>query len=351
MCFGSKTVYNKTESSGTNSSDLPEWAKPYFERNIAKAEAEFSKPFTGYTGERIAGVNPDIAQSRNMVRGTVGSGIPGLDTAQNYTAAGMQTAAELGQYGPSQFSEFGYTQPQTFTGGAVSQYMSPYQQNVTDVQKDQAIRDFNRAQGARNAKAVGAGAFGGSRQAVQEGLAQEGLLDRMASIQATGDQKAFEAASKQFGADRVAQMTAEQRRAAELGRVQTGAEAARQFGAGQGLAALSAGQGLTENLTRLGELERQTGIQDAQLLEGVGAAERNEEQARLDLDYQNFLEQQGFTREQIGNMTGILGGMPIAATGTTTYQGTQTTPSQEPSPFSQVVGAGLSGLSLYKAFQ
>jgi hypothetical protein len=66
------------------------------------------------------------------------------------------------------------------------------------------------------------------------------------------------------------------------------------------------------------------------------------------LDYANFLEQQGYTREQIGNMTGILSGMPIAATGTSS--GTSTTPTQQPGAFQQAVGAGLTGLSLYKAY-
>lgn len=351
MCFGSKTINNTTTSEGTSSADLPEWAKPYFERNIAKAEAEFSKPYQAYSGNRLAGVNPNLATSRTMLGNVVGGGIPGLSAAQNYTTAGMQTANQLGQYGPGQYSEFSYSQPQTFTGANVSQYMSPYQQNVTDVQKNRAVQDFNRMQGSRDAKAVQAGAFGGSRAAVQQGIADEGLVDRMAAIQATGDQNAFNAATKQFGADRTAMMTAEQRQADELGRVQTGTEASRQFGAGQGVAALQAGQGLAGDLTQYGELGRQTDIQDVQLLEGLGAAERAESQQGLDLGYQNYLEQQGFTREQIGNMTGILGGMPIAATGTTSYQGTQTTPMQQPSAFSQIAGAGLSGLSLYKAFQ
>jgi hypothetical protein len=101
-------------------------------------------------------------------------------------------------------------------------------------------------------------------------------------------------------------------------------------------------------LSRLGQLERQTDIQDTQMLESVGLDRQAEDQAGLDLGYTNFLEQQGYTREQIGNMTGILSGMPIAATGTMT--GTQTTPTQQPGAFQQAVGTGLSGLSLYKAF-
>ena len=237
-----------------------------------------------------------------------------------------------------------------FTGDNVSQYMSPYQQLVTDQQKKQLSQTSNRLQGARDAKAVQAGAFGGSRQAVQQGLAEEQLLGQLANIQAKGSQSAFDAAAKQFGADRAAQMTAEQRRAAELGRVQTGQEAASQFGAGQGLAALRAGAGMGTELARLGELERQTAIQDTQLLEGVGQAEQAGDQAQLDLDYANFLEQQGYTREQIGNMTGILSGMPIAATGSTSGTTTTNTPRQQPGAVQQAVGAGLTGLSLYKAF-
>jgi hypothetical protein len=345
MC-GSKTVYDTTTN--TSSTDLPDWAKPYFERNVARAEAEFTKPYDPYSGERLAATDPNVTRSREMIEGMVGSGIPGLETAQDYATAGMDRATELGNYGGGDYSQFNYSDPAMFTGDNVSQYMSPYQQLVTDKQKESAVTDFNRLQGARDAKAVQAGAFGGSRQAVQQGLAEEQLLNQLGNIQAKGSQSAFDAASKQFGADRAAQMTAEQRQASELGRVQTGQEASSQFGAGQGLAALKAGTNIGGELSRLGQLERQTGIQDTQLLEGVGQATQAESQAGLDLDYANFLEQQGYTREQIGNMTGILTGMPIAATGTGTS--TTTAPRQQPGMFQQAAGAGLTGLSLYKAF-
>ena len=136
----------------------------------------------------------------------------------------------------------------------------------------------------------------------------------------------------------------------DAARVQTSTEASNQFGAGQGLAALTAGQAAGAELTRLGELDRQTDIQNAQLEENVGTTRQSADQAQIDLDYANYLEAQGYTREQIGNMTGILSGMPIAATGTQTMSGTSTTPQQNPSTLSQVAGAGLTGLSLYKAY-
>jgi hypothetical protein len=49
-------------------------------------------------------------------------------------------------------------------------------------------------------------------------------------------------------------------------------------------------------------------------------------------------------------MTGILSGMPIAATGTSSGTSTTTTPRQQPGAAQQALGAGLTGLSLYKAF-
>tara|TARA_R110000796_G_scaffold9730_1_gene33077 strand:- start:30 stop:1067 length:1038 start_codon:yes stop_codon:yes gene_type:complete len=344
MCGGGST----TTTNNVQNNDLPDWAKPYFERNIAKAEAEFSKPYEAYTGERLASTNSLVGDAQNSLLGIADTGISGLGAAQDNALAGMGTAEELGNYTGTGFSEFGYNDANTFTGDAVSQYMSPYMQNVTNIVKDRAVEDFNRLQGSRDAKAVQSGAFGGSRQGVEQGLAEGQVLDRLATIQATGQQQAYADASKQFSAARTADMTVEQRRAAELARIQKGDEASNQFGASQGLAALKVGQGLGSELTRLGELERQTDIQNAQIVGGVGAEQQATEQTKLDLDYATFLEEQGYTREQIGNMTGILSGMPIAATGTATSTGTATTPG--PGAAATIAGAGLSGLSLFKAF-
>ena len=42
--MGGSTTYNSTTTqAGSSVADLPAWAKPYFERNLAKAEAEYGK--------------------------------------------------------------------------------------------------------------------------------------------------------------------------------------------------------------------------------------------------------------------------------------------------------------------
>ena len=349
---GSKTYNNTTTTGGSSQADLPAWAKPYFERNLAKAEAEYGKEYNPYTGDRFADQSADtlaaIEGTRNLANRDVG--ITGLAGAQDYMTDGMTTAAGLAEYAPNTFSEFGYDDAAKFTGDNVGQYMNPYTQNVVDRQKTEAMRDYQRGQGARNAQAVQAGAFGGSRGAVRNFLAEDSMMNRMGMIQDKGLRDAYKDAGTQFTAARTADMSVDKSHAAELARVQGATEGADQFAAKQGLNALQTGAGLAKDSVALGELGRQTDIQNLQLLEGIGAAEEGRDQAQLDLDYQNFLEKEGYTAQQIGNMTGILSGMPIAATGTTTSQGTSTTPVQQPGAFQQLAGAGLTGLSLYKAY-
>ena len=90
---------------------------------------------------------------------------------------------------------------------AAAQYMSPYMQQVVDVQKQRAIKTLiNKMLTGR--QAVQAGAFGvkASRGASDGGTE---LSQQLADIQATGQQKAFEQAQGQFERDRAARADAE----------------------------------------------------------------------------------------------------------------------------------------------
>ena len=119
-----------------------------------------------------------------------------------------------------QAEAFAFDPAQQFTGQSVDQYMSPYMDSVVGRQQEDAIEQFERQRAARDARAVTAGAFGGSRQAVQEGLAEEALGRQLGDIRATGSQQAFEQAQQQFERDRSAQMAQQQAQAQELARVQ-----------------------------------------------------------------------------------------------------------------------------------
>jgi len=327
--------------------NIPKEFMPYFKRLIGRVEAQSNEPYQAYSGERIAPANDiaDIRRSRSMTRAIAGRGIAGLPEAQAAAQGNIQRAQELGQYDTGQFSEFDFDPTRQFTGEEAQRYMSPYIQNVLDVQKSRAVEDFERMRGSRNAQAVSAGAFGGSRQAVQEGMAEEALLKNMADIDASGYQSAFDRASQLFGTDRAAQFATQQAQAEELGRVQTGTEASRQFGAGQGIAAIQASGAAAGQLAGLGERERAAGIQNAQMLEAIGRTQQQERQAGLDIGYQDFLRQQGYPQEQLAFYSDILRGLPVAPTSSQ-----QQTNYQYSNPLQQALGAGLTGLSLYQAY-
>jgi hypothetical protein len=347
MSTGGNSSSAPTEQTITQS-NIPDEFMPYFQRLMGRAEAQTLEPYQTYGAPRIAqsGQFGDITKARDITRGVAGTGIPGLGAAQSAAQQNITRAQQLGQYGPGQFSEFQFGPARQFSGKEVGQYMSPYLEKVLDVQKASAVEDFDRLRGARNTRAVQAGAFGGSRQAVQEGLAEEALMKQMGQIDATGRQAAFEQAAQQFGLDRAAQMDQARAQAGEFGRVQTGMEASRQFGAGQGLSALDAAGRSAQQLAGFGELERGAGIQNAQMLEAIGRAQQAETQAGLDIGYQDFLRQQGYPQEQLGFYSDVLRGLPVANVSTQTQQGYQSY-----NPMQQALGAGLSALSLYKAYQ
>ena len=289
-------------------SNLPKYFEPYAIDMMKRAEAESKREYTPYEGQRLADENTDTARSREMARAAAEGGIGGLATAQGGTSAGMNRA----------LSGMGY-QSQDFDSAQAQKYMSPYLQNVLDVQKNQAVLDFNRGQADRNFAANQAGAFGGSRQGVQQALAGEGLQRQLGEIQATGQQKAFEQAQQQFGADRDARAQAEK----------------------MGLSAAESLSGQSAQLAALGEKARAGDIESAQLLEKISKDRMAREQAGLDLGYEDFVRQRDMPREDLTFLSSILRGVPVQPS-------TETSKFQQYNPVKDLLGTGIAGLGLYK---
>jgi len=289
-------------------SNLPKYFEPYAVDMIKRAESESKREYTPYQGQRLADESADLLASRQNVRDIAGRGIAGLPTAMTGVKAGMGRAAQGLGFQAGQFDS-----------DAAQQYMSPYMQNVVDVQKAQALLDFDRAQAGRDAQAVQAGAFGGSRQAVAQALAGEDLQRRLGEIQATGQQRAFENAQQQFERDRAARESAER-----LG--------------------ITAGESLTSQsaqLAQLGDLARKGDVQAAELLEKIGKDQQAREQAGLDLAYEDFVRQRDFPRESLTFLSSILRGVPVQPS-------TETVKFQQYNPIQEALGTGIAGLGLYR---
>ena len=201
--------------STTYNTNIPEYAKPYVTTMLGATQkqlfegtptAEGGYDITGFRGYKpystdvnnyFAGFSPMQQQAQ---RATAGLQTPGeYDQATQMT--GMAGLGSLGLAGQMAGAGQNFAQ-QAQDPRAMQGYMSPYMQNVVDYQKSQALRDYQIGAPMRARQAIGAGAFGGNRQALMEAEAQRSLGSQLQGIAATGSQKAFEDAQRQqqFGA-------------------------------------------------------------------------------------------------------------------------------------------------------
>jgi hypothetical protein len=195
-------------------------------------------------------------------------------------------------------------------------FMSPYMQNVVDYQKSQAVRDYGIGQQGLRAQAARSGAFGGSRQAIQESEAQRALGSQLQGIAATGSQQAFQNAqqAQQYGAN------------LGLQGQQAGLQGLGQFGQLGGQLASIGGQQQASDLARL------------QAQQAVGQQQQTMEQNKINQSIANYATAQQYPFMQLGIMNSMLRGLPLQQTTTATYQ-------QQPSTAQQLTGLGGAALS------
>lgn len=340
--------------------NIPDYARPYVEDMLGRASALTTQgKYQPYTGQQVAGFSPMQAQAFQNIAGQQVAGQIGeasnLASQVGRTSLGaFGQGQQLGQqalgYGAAGagMSGMGFGAGRRFeematSPGAQQAYMSPYMQNVVDYQKQQALRDYGVAQTGRQAQATAAGAFGGSRQAVQEAEANRALMNQMAGIQATGTQKAFEDAQRQmqFGAD--LGLRGLQAGYQGLGMGLQGVGQA--VGAGQyGLAGLGQAGGAASTLGALGQTQfgQESAINQAQA--AAGAQQQALQQRGLDTQYQQYLESMNYPYKQLGFMSDILRGLPLS-------QGTASIYQAPPSMVSQIGGAGLGLYGASKLFK
>lgn len=310
--------------STTNTSNLPEYARPYFERMMGRAEAESNQPYVSYGGQRTAGFTPDTQTGFGITRDVAARGMPEIDQATGM--AGAAGATGLG----AQNYQSNAIQQQSFGQQQAQQYMSPYMNEVIERQKAAAVREFDEGRPSRESQAIRSGAFGGYRSAIQEGVAQRGLQNRMSDIEGMGRQQAFQNAQGQFERDRAASMQAQ-------GMTEQQRLAAAQYGlAGAGLGLQSAA-----TMGQLGASRQGMSLQQAQALQAQGTAQQNLSQRELDTAYQDFINQRDFSKQQIAYMSNILRGVPVQPN---TVQSTYA----NPNPLSQIAGLGIAGYGLMR---
>ena len=249
---------NQVQKSEVTQSTLPEYARPYFEGLMQRAGTTLTTDYQPYGQERIADFTQ---QQRGVQQNILGQQTPGqFGTATGVASDVANRSIAAGQYTPSQFTvgglgalgnvrdvaaeraqadkmnaaqtgdnptltTFQMQAPDQFGQQQISQYMTPYMQNVVDTQKREAVRDARQGQIVQDLGAARQGTYGGSRQLLAGLERERNLGTQLGDIQARGLQSGYEQAAQQFERDRAAGMTAQQQNlAAQLGVQQLGTD-------------------------------------------------------------------------------------------------------------------------------
>lgn len=229
--------------------------------------ADYGGMGAGY-GAQAAGLAPQAqmygGRAADIGLGALGAQRTGADVgdiARQYAARQAGVGADYAA---------GATSP-----AAMQSYMSPYMQNVVDVQQQAAQRQADIANQATQAQFARAGAFGGARHNIQQAQAAADLARQKQGIQAQGLQQAFQQAqqAQQFGAGLGLQGLAGAQQG--LGNILSGGQLGLQ-GIGQAIAGQQAGLsglGQAGQMYGLGMQGAGLGMQGAGMgLQGVGQA-------------------------------------------------------------------------------
>ena len=261
-------------SQSSTSYDIPEYFKEIQERTLRTAETEFSKPYQGFQGQRIAQLDPYEIQAGNIYQNQI------LPQSGQLAAIGAQT----------------------YDTATAQAYANPYEDQVISGALGDLREAYGQTQKSMNASAIGAGAFGGERQGIQNVLGAERFIDSAGDTSARLRQAGFESGANRFMQDRATQLGAAQSQINALGQTSAG-------------------------------------------LAGFGAQARGIEQAGLAEGYRDFIEEREYGAGQVKQMIGALSGAPIRSYGEE-RSGYTGVPVSAPSPFAQVAGAVTTGMAL-----
>jgi len=296
----------------TQTSNIPEYAEPYVTNMLESGQRQIYsdgmttfrpyQPYSSDVNNYFAGFSPLQTQAQQAA-GQMQS------PSQFGAATGLAGVSGLGQLGVGADYQRMVTNPNT-----VAQYMSPYQQAVTDIAKTDAVRNAQLAQQQANLGSARQGTYGGARQALMQGEREKNLMSNLSNIQAQGSQAAY---------DRAIQ--------------------SQQFGSTLGLQGLAGAGQAASTLGNLGSQQQAADINTINLQSQMGGQQQQLEQNKINQAIQDYATAQQYPFMQLGMMNALLRGLPLQQTTTQQYQA-------QPGIAQQAMGLGLGAAGLSKAF-
>jgi len=285
---------------------------------------------------RVAGFSAPQRQAFNVAQSGIGGYMPALSQGMRATQRGIGAAGQAMGIVPaalqgaqpyqagSASAGYGATQgynPMTGYQG----FMNPYMDEVVRQSEADIARQGKIQEQSVKAQGVGAGAFGGSRQAVAERELGRNIADQQARTSSGLRAQGFEQAQAN-ALNAFEQQQQRQGQFAELlGNLgtaygQLGLQGAQTLGnLGQGLGSLG------NQMAGLGELGQQLNIRDVGTLMDIGNVQQGQAQAGLDALRQNQYQRVMAPYQQLGFFSDIFQGLPVGQSQTTTAPGPNTT--------------------------
>jgi hypothetical protein len=334
MIYGGGGGGGQPTQSTTNTSNIPEYARPYVETMLGATQQQLfnttpQAPQYDESGNQtnagavdITGVKPYVPYSANPEDYVAGfsplqqqsfQGAQNLGVPSEYgTAAGLTGMSTMNAMGAGRQYQQQATNPY-----AVGAYMNPYIQQSLQPQLNEIARQGDIAANQAASQATAAGAFGGTRGALAQNEAQRNALLAQQNAIGQGYNQAYNQAQQamQYGAG------------LGLQGQQTALQGAGQL-AGIGGAALQAQQGIL-------------GLQNQ-----YGSQQQQQQQNVINQAIQNYATAQQYPQQQLAFMNAQIRGLPLQTATTQQYQAA-------PSITSQLAGLGTAGLAASKlgAFQ
>ena len=300
--------------------------RPYAEELLGKAQVYTDpdlNPYMQYMGDRVAQFTP--LQQQSYENAALMQTAPQLGDAT--AMAGMAGLGALNTQYTFRPSDFASTFTRDAQGNMTSPLMSPYMQSVVERQQADAQRQADIARQAQGAQAARSGAFGGSGDYLMRGQAAGNLARQKGDIQAQGLQNAYQQAMQQFNTQN--QLNAQQQ----------------QFGAGLGLQGMQTANAAAQNLANIGQTQYGQNMGLLSLQNQFGGQQQQQVQNVLNNQYQDYLNYQNYPYKQMGFMSDMIRGLPLAQQSSTMYQ----TPPSMLSQVAGLTGAAVTGAKLFGA--
>ncbi len=311
---------------------------------------DFAKQGVGAFEPYIQAASQGVTQGMDLTqRGALAAGA--IDTTAQYQAAQDMMGRAVPVIGQGIGGILGSAQ--AYDPNQAASYMNPYQQQVTQNALGEMRRQADIAQTGAAAQAVGAGAFGGTREGVQRAETERGVQDLM-------QQRIMQDYANNYAqAQQAAMQGFESQQQRQLAGGQALGQAGMQFAnLGQGIGGLAAQQAgvdiskagalgslggqmgsLGTQYGALGQATQQLGAADTGLLMGLGGLERQVEQGQIDAIRSTQMQEAMAPYQQLGFVSDIYRGAPTTSMALTA----QTAPSA--SPMQTAVGLGVGALS------